>query len=418
MNTHKMKKILLLIAFISISLELYAGGYRVSLQGVRQAAMAHTSAHTRDASVAFFNPAGIAFIPEKLSVTAGGFGVLSYVDFQDTRTFETAKTDNPIGTPFYLGVAYKVTDKFSAGLSVTTPFGNSVKWNKDWSGRDLITEIQLKSFFFQPTIAYRFNDWFSVGFGYIYVIGGVKLQKAITSVNGNMTIKDNYATGQGFNIGMYFKPTDKLDVSIAYRTNIDVDVVKGKADFDIPQSLIGSSTFPTAHDKVNVSLPLVSEFTLGATYRVTPQWSVSADFNGHGWERYKNLIFDFEQNQIGNTPTDPTISSTPKEYKNSYSYRIGTEYMATDRLALRLGYYYDQSPVSKEYWNPETPSADNNVFSTGIGYKFGKGFYVDVFGNYLKGSPRNIENTTIANFVGQVKTHSFMFGLGLTWNAF
>lgn len=52
----------------------YAGGFRLSLQGVKQLAMAHTSAHTEDASVAFFNPAGISFIPSKLSVAAGALG--------------------------------------------------------------------------------------------------------------------------------------------------------------------------------------------------------------------------------------------------------------------------------------------------------------------------------------------------------
>ena len=60
---------------LAASMATYAGGFRLSLQGVKQLAMAHTSAHTEDASVAFFNPAGISFIPSKLSVAAGGFGV-------------------------------------------------------------------------------------------------------------------------------------------------------------------------------------------------------------------------------------------------------------------------------------------------------------------------------------------------------
>ena len=67
-----MKKIVVSTALLAASL-VYAGGFRVSLQGVKQLAMAHTSAHAEDASVAFFNPAGISFIPNKLSVAAGGF---------------------------------------------------------------------------------------------------------------------------------------------------------------------------------------------------------------------------------------------------------------------------------------------------------------------------------------------------------
>ena len=64
-----MKKVLISTALLAGVLT-YAGAFRVSLQGVKQLAMAHTSAHAGDASVAFFNPAGMSFIPAKLSVAA------------------------------------------------------------------------------------------------------------------------------------------------------------------------------------------------------------------------------------------------------------------------------------------------------------------------------------------------------------
>ena len=80
-----MRKILLPITLLAGTLA-YAGGFRVSLQGVKQLAMAHTSAHAEDASVAFFNPAGMSFIPSKLSVVAGGFGVASKVTYQNLDT--------------------------------------------------------------------------------------------------------------------------------------------------------------------------------------------------------------------------------------------------------------------------------------------------------------------------------------------
>lgn len=75
-----MKKILVSTALLAGVLS-YAGGFRVSLQGVKQLAMANTSAHAEDASVTFFNPAGMSFIPSKLSVVAGGFGAGNKVTF-------------------------------------------------------------------------------------------------------------------------------------------------------------------------------------------------------------------------------------------------------------------------------------------------------------------------------------------------
>ncbi|MDR3272851.1 MAG: outer membrane protein transport protein [Flavobacteriaceae bacterium] len=394
-----------------------AGGFRIAMQGVRQAAMAHTSAHTRDASVAFFNPAGISFIPNKLSVSFGGFAMFPTADYQDVTTLYKHSTDNPVGTPIYFGAAYKITDKLSAALSFTTPFGSSVDWGKHWAGQDLITKIELKAYYLQPTLAYRFNDWFSVGVGYIYALGDVLLEKNITSINGDIQLKKSGAVGHGFNVGMYFKPTDKLDVSVAYRSSVDIKATKGEANLNIPASLVGTANFPTDRDHFDATLPLASEFTFGVTYRITPKWLVSADWDVSGWERYKNLTFDFYQNPIGNDPNDPTISTSVKNYFSSNIFRLGTEYLATDRLALRLGGYYDQSPVRDKYWNPETPSTNNYALSAGLGYRFGKAFFVDLTGIYLSGQERDVKNEAY-NFYGQTKLNSYMFGLGLTWNAF
>ncbi|MDR2122727.1 MAG: outer membrane protein transport protein [Flavobacteriaceae bacterium] len=413
-----MKKKAFLVSFLVTISILHAGGFRVSLQGIRQAAMAHTSAHTRDASIAFFNPAGIAFIPSKLSVSAGAFAIFGKAEYQNVSTLYRAETDNPVSTPMAFNIAYKATDKLSVGFSLTTPYGSSVDWGRTWAGKDLVTSIELKSFFLQPTIAYRFNEWFSVGIGYIHAIGSVNLQKAITSVNGRMELEDKDASGNGFNVGMYFKPTKDLDISIAYRSKVDMNAVNGTAEFDIPSSLVGSSSFATKNDRFSAQLPLASEFTLGVTYRVLPKWSVSADWNAFGWERYEYLTFDFEQNKVGNTPKDLTISSSPKDYKTSYAFRVGTEYMATDDLALRLGYYYDQSPVKDAYWNPETPSTDNNAITGGVGYSFfSKKLMLDLTGIYYVGKPRKINND-FYNFYGEAKLHSFMLGFGLTWNPF
>ena len=89
-------KRLFVTASLLVGAMVFAGGFRVSLQGVKQLAQAHTSAHTEDASVAFFNPAGISFIPNKLSIVAGGFGVVSNITYQNPMTLESYDTNSPI----------------------------------------------------------------------------------------------------------------------------------------------------------------------------------------------------------------------------------------------------------------------------------------------------------------------------------
>ena len=413
-----MKRILITTALLA-GVFSYAGGFRVSLQGVKQLAMAHTSAHTEDASVAFFNPAGISFIPNKLSVAVGGFGAITEVEYQSLETLQSYKTENPLGTPLYAAIAYKVTNNVSVGLSVTTPFGSTVKWADDWTGREIVQKMELKSFYFQPMVSYKFNDWASIGVSYIYAKGIVDWDKAVTNLGGTLNINDEKATGSGFGVGFYLKPSSNLDLSIAYRSPVIMKADNGVATFTgVPEAVLTSPQLNVGadgQDAFTAELPLVDEYIIGLTYRITPKWLVSADFNYHGWERYSKLTLDFENAQVGNQ-ADKTVLVSPKNFKNAKTFRIGTQYMLTDKLAGRLGYYFDESPYEDNYFIPETPSFDASVFTTGLGYKFGK-LGVDLAAALSLPQARQVDNAYL-NFKGQAKAKAMYLGLGFTYNAF
>ncbi len=413
-----MKRILITTALLA-GVFSYAGGFRVSLQGVKQLAMAHTSAHTEDASVAFFNPAGISFIPNKLSVAVGGFGAITEVEYQSLETLQSYKTENPLGTPLYAAIAYKVTNNVSVGLSVTTPFGSTVKWADDWTGREIVQKMELKSFYFQPMVSYKFNDWASIGVSYIYAKGIVDWDKAVTNLGGTLNINDEKATGSGFGVGFYLKPSSNLDLSIAYRSPVIMKADNGVATFTgVPEAVLTSPQLNVGadgQDAFTAELPLVDEYTIGLTYKITPKWLVSADFNYHGWERYSKLTLDFENAQVGNQ-ADKTVLVSPKNFKNAKTFRIGTQYMLTDKLAGRLGYYFDESPYEDKYFIPETPSFDASVFTAGLGYKFGK-LGVDLAAALSFPEARKVNNDYLS-FRGQAKAKPMYLGLGFTYNAF
>lgn len=411
-----MKKLLVPIALV-LGTMAQAGGFRVSLQGVKQLAMAHTSAHAEDASVAFFNPAGMSFIPNKLSVVAGGFGVAGKFTYQNLNTLESHSTDNPLSTPVYAAIAYKITDKISVGVSTTTPYGSSLKWGENWTGSEMIQDMKLQSIFIQPAVSVKLANWASVGVSYIYAKGKVDWNKSVTLLNGSVNINDEKATGHGFGLGFYFRPDEKLDVSITYRSPVDIKAKNGVATLDASPAL-----FPVlgldanGQGKFTATLPLVDEYTIGATYRITPKWQVSADFNYYGWGQYDTLTLDFESARLGNQPTDRTLSVSPKNFKNSFALRFGTQYMITEKIAGRLGYYYDESPYDDENYIPDTPSHNNNVITAGLGFKFNK-FGVDLSGGYALFQRRDVKNAYY-NFYGEAKAKAIYFGLGLSYNPF
>ncbi len=394
---------------------VYAGGFRVSLQGVKQLAMAHTSAHAEDASITFFNPAGMSFIPAKLSVAAGGFGVMPHITYQNTATNQSYETENPLGTPIYAAVAYKVLDNVSVGFSFTTPFGSTIKWGDDWAGKEMVQRMELKGLFFQPMVSVKLAPWASVGVSYIHAAGAVNWDKAVTLLNGSMNIKDEKAKGNGFGLGFYFQPNDKLDISVAYRSGIDM-----KADHGVITFNASKATFPllgldeNGQDKFKAILPLTDEYTLAATYKVTPKWKISGDFNYHGWSKYDKLSLDFENAKIGNQPSDPTVMVSPKNFHNSKTFRLGTEYQFNDMIAGRAGWYYDQTPYKDENFIPETPSFNMNVITAGLGLNFGK-FGTDIAAAMTFQESRDVKNAYY-NFYGQAKGKAYYFGLGVHYN--
>ncbi len=409
-----MRKIFISSALLAGAM-LYAGGFRVSLQGVKQLAMAHTSAHAEDASVAFFNPAGISFIPAKLSVAAGGFGAFTKVTYQNLSTLESYNTDNPVGTPLYAAVAYKVTDDLSLGFSFTTPFGSTVKWGEDWAGKEMVQKMKLQGFYFQPMVSVKLAPWVSLGASYIYAKGSVDWDKAITQLDGSLNLSDKKASGSGMGVGFYFQPDEKLDVSIAYRSPVDMKAKNGTATFHISKDLfsqigIGAS----GQDGFKATLPLVEEFTVGVAYKITPKWKVAADFNYTGWEKYNKLTLEFDKAIIGNAPVGSGTLITPKNFHNTKTFRLGTEYKFNTMIAGRLGWYYDESPYNDENFIPETPSFDSNVITGGIGLNFGN-FGVDLAAAHAFPKSRMVQNQYY-NFYGQAKASSTYVGVGFRYN--
>ena len=194
-------------------------------------------------------------------------------------------------------------------------------------------------------------------------------------------------------------------MSLAYRSPVDMKAKNGVATFDIPSYLFSARGLDSnGQDRFKATLPLVEEYTIGATYKINPKWQVSADFNYTGWKRYDALTLDFDRALVGNNPSDPTILTSPKNFKNTQTWRVGTQYQINDYIAGRLGYYYDQSPYEDKDFIPETPSFDNNVLTAGLGFKLNK-FNVDLSGGYAFMKRRDSKNDNLG-FYGQLKSRA------------
>ena len=416
-----MRKLFSLSLLTLASVSMYAGGYRVSIQGQKQLAMGHTGvAVVNSAEVAFFNPAGMSFLDKKFNLSVGGNALMAKTRFQSSQFNQTAATDN-LGTPFSLYATYKINDWVSAGLAIYTPYGSSVAWDQDWAGAHLVNNIDLAAIFIQPTISFKVGDVFSIGGGPIFVQGSVNFNRNLTpnpllSDNGSGTDVTLDATGisaTGYNVGMMFKLSNQINLGMNYRSEIIMEARGGSATFaDVPAIAAGSFTNTT----FSADLPLPAEMTAGISYKPSDKWLFAFDYNYAKWSVYKSLDVDFDN-------TLPT-SVNPRNYKDASTFRLGAQYKATEKITVRGGWYLDESPVQNGYFAPETPRNDSVGYTGGFTYQVNSKLGIDMSFLYLQFDQVNnsydyfddpTTNTGTTSFGGTYKSSVFSPGIGITY---
>ncbi len=414
-----MKKILLLGLFGLAAAVTYAGGYRVSLQGQRSLAMGHTGvAVVNSAELAFFNPAGLVYLEDKLNISAGASAVFSEVSWQNDEFGQTFDTDSPVGTPFYVYASYKISDRFSLGLAAYSPYGSSVEWPADWAGSHLVNNIDLQAIYIQALASFKISDKLSVGGGPIYVNGSVNfnrnLSRNLSDLEGNrsnVTVDAGGVSAFGWSASAMFNPTEKIRIGVNYRSEIMMDAEDGDATFsNIPNSPLT----PFENTTFNASLPLPAELSAGVSYELLDKWLLAFDYNRTYWDVYESLDIEF-----ANAVPD---SHNPRNYKNSSTYRFGLQYLANEMFTLRVGYYFDESPVQSGYFAPETPRNDAHGFTGGLSVNISNNLAIDaafLFNRYAEVDESYDyyvdENGQTIPFEGTYKTTAFIPGLGLTY---
>jgi long-chain fatty acid transport protein len=425
-----MKKVLSVLVLLLVCAVTYAGGYRVSLQGQRALAMGHTGvAVVNSAELAFFNPAGLIHLENKLNISVGGFGVFSDVAYQNTQFGTSAQTESPVGTPVYLYASYKVSEKFALGLAVYTPYGSTVEYPTDWAGSHLVNSIELASIYVQPLFSWEVVEGrFSIGGGPILAIGSVNfnrnLNRNLTDLEGNrsnVTIDASGITEFGYSVGamLNLDDEDKWKLGVNYRSQIDVQVEPGdgEATFsNVPESPLAPIT--NGEFDFTASLPLPAEWTIGFSYKPNDEWLFAFDYNYAEWSAYNSLDLEFLN-------TDGTValeSINPRNYKDASTYRFGIQHSPIDKLDIRVGYYFDESPVQDGFFAPETPRNDSNGFTAGLSFNVSEKLAIDASFLYLNFEEVDASydaflesDGTPAPFAGTYKSSAVVAGLGLSY---
>ncbi len=375
-----MKKFLALFLFSS-SIAGFSGGFQLNLQSVRATGFGGAySGFAFGPAACLYNPAGLTTI--KGHAFMYGINLIMPAVSLQTDANDNIDMTSPMGTPmhFYYGGEI-LKDKLYVGLAVNNLFGSSSSFAEDWQGRFIVQNINLRTFSFQPTLAYKIHDFFSLGAGFVLTTGNFNYEKAVPLYSDPADYGKAVLSGNGlaysFNLGVYSKPVDndkmRLSIGVNYRHSQSLYLGDGVATFtDIPSSLV--TTFP-ATTAFTSTLTLPNVFTAGFAWTLkkdtTHSIMVAYDFQYTLWSVYDTLSFDFAN-------IDTPDSKTDKLWKDSPTFRFGLEYGFRNMLFIRAGGYYDVSPVLDGYLSPELPDMTQFVPTAGVGILIKEKFGLDI----------------------------------------
>ncbi len=384
------KKILSLFLFLAFaSINLFGSGFQLNEHGAKAMSLGGAfTAIANDPSAIYFNGAGL--------INLKGFNLMlgTALIFPDGSfrgpypSITETEMEKQVFYPSHFYATYQASDNLFLGLGFNTPFGLGTEWDENWIGRFVSVKIDLETYSFNPTIAYKFNDNISASVGLLYNIANVTIIRNadLSPFDGEAQINidgdDNAAFG--FNAGLLIKANDKLSFGASYRSEVEYNF-DGTVESKGPSQF--SSLLPQGDGKAKLVTP--QQFTIGVAYKFLDKFMVSSDFQYVFWTSYDSLNIDF---------TDPNFedSKSPRLFDDSYFIRFGLEYLVNEKLALRGGLYFDKNPIKDEYLDATLPDADRIGFNIGFGYNLSNKISLDFAYLFIRFEERTVNNSKIS----------------------
>ncbi len=360
-----MKRYRSIFGFITLSISsatLYAAGWKIPQQSAKSVALSGAYiANTKGAEAAYYNPANMGFDEkeEQLSISLSQIE-LSSIHYRDNRGAlydgDSKKERVYIPTIFYSSKPY---NDFRYGISLTAPGGLSKRWENPYP-KTFAQEFSLRILELNPTLSYAITENFSLGFGLraLYSDGVVKSEG---TVGGNLLKRDmkGDSFSYGYNAALAYKPTLYTNLSLTYRSNIDL---KQKGDANL--LINGVSGY---NGGASVSIPLPATLAIAYAHQFN-NVTLELIYEKTYWSKYSTLDFEYS-----GTITNPLLKAVfddpvAKNWKDSIAKRVGVTYQYSDPLKLMAGFATDESPAPNSSISFESPSSNSKIYSFGFQY--------------------------------------------------
>ena len=335
-------------------------------------AFAGAAAVAEDASTIYFNPAGMAYLPTGHNFTLAASAIMRSVEFKDKGTtpylgiFPVGDDGGDGGGTALVPALYwswAVNPSLFVGLGLSVPYGSETEYDKSFAGRFSGYYTRIDTINLNPSIAYKFNEVVTVGFGLNYASTEVELKQATPVALRPPTAAEAKIKGDdstwGWNIGAMFQVTPTTRLGVSYRSTLDHEL-----SGDLSVKAIGRKF------DVSADLETPDTFSLALSQKFGTDLEILADATWTGWSSVKELV--------AVTDAGAKAATLTFNYENTWRFGLGAKYQLNPGWNLRAGIAYDETPVpDAESRTMTVPDSDRIWLSMGARWQLNKAASVD-----------------------------------------
>lgn len=314
------------LSLVFLASGVSAAGFQLSEQSVTGMGRAYAGAGIAgdDLSAAFYNPAGMT-LREGTAVQAGVVAVNVRPSFDGTENGHGIHGNGSgwAGIPS----AYLVTsptDRLRLGLAVTAPFGLKTDYGNHWAGADHGYKSAIVTIDLNPSLAYRVNDWLSVGAGISAQYARAKFSARAMNVVDTQVDADGW--DYGYNVGLMLSPNASTRFGLSYRSKID-------------HHETGSAQVGPFGYGVHADVTVPESVLMTAWRQLDERWSLSGNVRWSRWSRLQSIDIHPDSNGLP--------ISLPQNWGDSWYFSLGADYRHNDQLTFRGGLAYETTPIRR-----------------------------------------------------------------------